>query len=119
MKFNNDIEDPEDDFSGSLMIEDFDLDDLDGTGGCEVFDAVMSAIFISRPLGILWDDDLIEKFLKNKGYDIIERVDEAGETYRVPVKSDSKIIPDQKNSLRKVFDREVQKTLLKWLSKIE
>ena len=51
-------------------------------------------------------------------YKIIERTDEDGEIYTVPVKVGSKIIPDKHDTLRRVFDREIQKTLLKWLIKI-
>ena len=82
---------------------------------CPVLETILSAIFVSKPLGLLWDEDIIVEFLKEKGYKIVERVDENGETYLVPVKSESKYIPDSKNMLRKVFDREIQRTLIKWL----
>ncbi len=82
---------------------------------CPMIDTILSAIFVSRPLGLIWDEDIIVDFLKAKGYKILERVDEDGETYLVPVKSESKYIPDSRNSLRKVFDREIQVALIKWL----
>ena len=116
IKNSNDVENPKDDFIRGSSLGEFDYEDSEE--GCDVYEAVMSAIFLSRPLGILWDEDLIEEFLKTKGYKIIERTDENGEVYTVPVKNGSKIIPDQKNSLRRVFDREIQKTLINWLSKL-
>ena len=82
---------------------------------CPMINTILSAIFMSRPLGLIWDEDIIVDFLKEKGYKILERVDENGDTYLVPVKIGSKYIPDSRNSLRKVFDREIQVTLIKWL----
>ena len=114
IKDGNDIEDPEDVyFNGSPSSEIIEEEEDESPPAC--IEHLLSAIFISRPLGILWDDDLIEEFLESLGYKIVERVDEDGEPYTVPVKPGSKLIPDRKDSLRRVFDREVQKTLLKWL----
>ena len=99
-------------------MNDEELDDFfEDDDSCPMIETVLSAIFISRPLGFIWDEDIIIDFLKAKGYKIIERVDEDGESYVVPVKPDSKYIPEAKNMLRKVFDREIQKTLLTWLLK--
>ena len=125
-KNSNDIEGPQNDIFGGAMSEEEFLnsenggeDDWEDEGGpCEVYDAVMSAIFLSRPLGILWDDDIIEEYLKFRKYKIVERTDDDGEVYTVPVKAGSKIIPDRRDSLRRVFDREVQEALLTWLKKI-
>jgi hypothetical protein len=58
---------------------------------------------------------MIEKFLQAKGYKIVERTDDDGEVYTVPVKIGSKIIPDRRDSLRRIFDQEVQETLINWL----
>ena len=97
------------------ILRENDWEDDDEGSPCEVYDAVMSAIFLSRPLGILWEDSLIEKFLQAKGYKIVERTDDDGEVYTVPVKVGSKIIPDRRDSLRRIFDQEVQETLINWL----
>jgi len=128
-KNSNDIEGPQNDiFGGAMSEEEFlnkenggEENDWDGEeeGGCDVYDAVMSAIFLSRPLGILWDDDLIEDYLTSRGYKIVERTDDDGEVYTVPVKVGSKIIPDRRDSLRRTFDREVQETLLAWMKTIK
>ena len=117
-KDENEVTDPNEDYIfGSGDNEE--LDGFDEDGPCDVYNAVMGAIFISRPFGILWDDDLIEEFLVYKGYKIIPRTDEDGDIYYVPVKKESKLIPDSKSSMRQVFDREVQKSILKWLKKIK
>lgn len=120
IKNENEVTDPQDDFLGGMSSEDnlFDENE-DDYEYCEIYEAVMKAIFISRPLGILWDDDLIENFLVSKGFKMIERIDEDGEVFSVPVKPGAKIIPDRRDSLRRTFDREIQKTLLKWLLKVE
>ena len=75
-KNSNDIEGPQNDiFGGAMSEEEFlnkenggEENDWDGEeeGGCDVYDAVMNAIFLSRPLGILWDEDLIEDYLKSR-----------------------------------------------------
>ena len=117
-KDENEVTDPNDDLIFGPDNED-ELNGFEEDGPCDVYNAVMGAIFISRPFGILWDDDLIEEFLVHKGYKIIPRTDEEGEIYYVPVKKESKLIPDSKNTMRKVFDREVQQTILKWLKKIK
>ena len=128
-KNSNDIEGPQNDiFGGAMSEEEFlnkenggEENDWDGEeeGGCDVYDAVMSAIFLSRPLGILFDDDLIEDYLKFRNYKIVERTDDDGEVYTVPVKVGSKIIPDRRDSLRRTFDREVQEALLAWMKTIK
>ena len=69
----NDIDGPQNNFFGDAMSEDEFLNRENGElqndwededyEHCEVYDAVMRAIFLSRPLGILWEDSLIEKFL--------------------------------------------------------
>ena len=128
-KNSNDIEGPQNDIFGGAMSEEEFLNNENGgeendwngeeEGGCDVYDAVMSAIFLSRPLGILWDDDLVEDYLRFRKYKIVERTDDDGEVYTVPVKVGSKIIPDRRDSLRRTFDREVQETLLAWMKTIK
>ena len=127
-KNSNDIEGPQNDiFGGAMSEEEFlnkenggEENDWDGEeGGCDVYDAVMSAIFLSRPLGILWDDDIIEEYLKFRNYKIVERTDDDGEVYTVPVKIGSKIIPERRDALRRTFDREVQEALLAWMKTIK
>ena len=119
-KDENEVTGPNKDYIfGSDGEDEFDGFEEEDDGPCDVYNAVMGAIFISRPFGILWDEDLIEEFLVYKGYKIIPRTDEEGEIYYVPVKKESKLIPDSKSSMRQVFDREVQKSILKWLKKIK
>ena len=60
IKNSNEVEDPKDDFIRGSLLDGFENDSI----GCDVYEAVMSAIFLSRPLGILWNEDLIEEFLK-------------------------------------------------------
>lgn len=125
-KSSEDIEGPKKNIFGDTMSEndflkdeDEEFDMIDEEEHCEVFDAVMSAIFLSRPLGILFDEDLIIEFLQSRKYRIVERTDDDGEVYSVPVKVGSKVIPDSKSALRKVFDREVQETLITWMKSIK
>jgi hypothetical protein len=128
-KNSNDIEGPQNDIFGGAMSEEEFLNNENGgeendwageeEGGCDVYDAVMSAIFLSRRLGILFDEDLIEDYLTCRGYKIVERTDDDGEVYTVPVKVGSKIIPDRRDSLRRTFDREVQEALLAWMKTIK
>lgn len=127
-KNSNDIEGPQNDiFGGAMSEEEFlneenggEENDWDGEeGSCDVYDAVMSAIFLSRPLGLIFDDDLIEDYLQSRGWKIVERTDDDGEVYTVPVKVGSKIIPERKDALRRTFDREVQETLIAWMKTIK
>lgn len=117
----NDIESPQNDiFGGAMSKEEFlgKEENEEKEGYCDVYEAVMKAIFISKPLGIIFDNDLIEDFLVGRGYKIVERTDDDGEIYTVPVKVGSKIIPDRRDSLRRVFDREIQEVLMKWIKSI-
>ena len=130
-KNSNDIDGPQNDIFGGIMPEEEFLnsenneglndnwEEGEGNAPCEVYDALIGAIFLSRPLGLIWDDDIIEEYLKFRKYKIIERTDDDGEVYTVPVKAGSKIIPDRRDSLRRVFDREVQETLLAWMKTIK
>ncbi len=123
-KSGNDIESPNNDIFGNAMSEDEFFNKGNGEekeeeGHCDVLEAVLGAIFLSRPLGIIFDEDLIEEFLMSRGYKIVERTDDEGEVYTVPVKSGSKIIPDRRDSLRRIFDREVQESLITWLKQIK
>lgn len=126
-KDSNDIDSPKNDIFGGAMsddefknsIEEDDWEDDEDAGYCDVYEAVMGAIFLSRPLGIMWDEDLIEEFLESRDYKIVERTDKDGEVYTVPVKAGSKIIPDRRDTLRRVFDREIQETLITWLKTIK
>ena len=124
IKDGSDIRDPEDEYFHGSPDEDidFELDDdeddfEENDDRLPCIEPILGAIFLSRPLGILWDDDIIEEFLSELGYSMIERVDDDGDVYVVPVKKGSKLIPDRRDSLRRVFDREIQKVLLKWLIK--
>ena len=86
---------------------------------CEVYESVMKAALISKPFGIMWDEEYIIKFLKKLGYKIVERIDEdTNDIYPVPVKPGTEVIPEKRNELRRVFDMEIQKVLLKFLFKI-
>ena len=126
-KDSNDIDSPKNDIFGGAMsddefknsIEEDDWEDDEDAGYCDVYEAVMGAIFLSRPLGIMWDEDLIEEFLESRDYKIVERTDKDGEVYTVPVKAGSKIIPDRRDTLRRVFDREIQEALITWLKTIK
>ena len=90
---------------------------------CPYFGIMMHSIFLSKPFGINWDLDKIEKFLSKQGYRIITRhyTDEEhdnSETYKVALKYGMEL-PDQEGSnIRDVFCSEVQDILLNWLSKI-
>jgi len=59
-------------------------------------------------LGLPWRrEDVIKKFLKARGYKILERVDDNHDKYFVAVKPDTSAIPDY-NNLRSTFLEEVE-----------
>ena len=107
----------------------FDFDDLfkqEGGGGrrnenedhesCPVMPMIMSALMMPRPFGMMWDDEVIEKFLDSRGYKILDVTDETGENIHVAVKKDDPIIPDEPNIIA-VFEKEVQGLFLNFLIK--
>lgn len=99
---NENINDPEDDFSEILA----------SFIGSEPLE-------LSKPFGILWLDENMEKFLKFRGYKILTKHDqETDQDYHVAVKPGDSYIPDEGYSnIREMFDIEVQEVLLSWLMK--
>lgn len=81
---------------------------------CPVFDILMSS---SKPFGMIWEDDKMMDFLKKRGYSILKRTDDNGDTYEVAIKNGEKTIPDYDN-ICETFEDEVQDILINWLLKI-
>ena len=100
---NND-DDPEDDGLSDIVTS--------FIGGEDFFS-------VSKPFGILWLDENMEKFLKFRGYKILNKHDKETDCdYKVAVKPGDSYIPDEGYSnIREMFDIEVQDVLLSWLMK--
>lgn len=77
---------------------------------------MLSAFLINRPFGIQFSFPNMEKFLKVRGYSILERVsEETGEIYHIAVKpGETKAFPETGNIII-TFNQEVEKVLLNWL----
>lgn len=91
-------------------------DEFDDTPSCEFFDNFVSVAMISKPFGFIWDEGRIIKFLKARGYKIINNDSE----FSVPlaVKPETSELPDFKDgNIRVVFDEEVKDIILNWLLK--
>lgn len=116
-------EDPMEDFISTDPPDIFEEDDDEESDSCPYFDIIMHTILLSRPFGIIWNDDKMESFLIKRGYKIIEKhytdKDRKKETYRVAIKSGSCNMPvDEISNIRDVFDLEIQDVILGWLDKI-
>lgn len=79
---------------------------------------MLSAFLINRPFGIQFSFPNMEKFLKMRGYTILERTSsETGELYHIAVKpGETKIFPENGNIII-TFNQEVEEVLLNWLIK--
>lgn len=64
------------------------------------------------------DQDLINDFLKELGYKILQRINEDGEEYWVAFKENDEEIPDWDNTLM-IAKRELWKTVFNWILKIK
>lgn len=85
---------------------------------CPLAETIMSMIALSKPFGMLWHPDMMCKFLKERGYKIIERFDEEQDRdVQIAVKKNSNKIPTSGN-LMETFLEEVRNILFKWLLKI-
>lgn len=85
---------------------------------CPLPNMVMGFMSLPRPLGILWPPEKIKKFLKARGYLLLERVDpETDEEITVACKMGDEVIPETGN-LVETFTSEVEDILLGWLLKI-
>lgn len=94
--------------------------EIDSEDFCPMTEILLSAIMIDRPFGIIWKDEIIEKFLMKRGYKIITRhSDVTGSDYRVAFKTSDSCIPETDvDNLRSVFNDEVQEILSNWLLKL-
>ena len=79
---------------------------------------MLSAFLINRPFGIQFSFTNMEKFLKIRGYTILERTSvETGELYHIAVKpGETKTLPKTGNIIV-TFNQEVEEVLLNWLIK--
>lgn len=103
------------------MNRDRDNSDNIDIGGSNKFlsEFLYQMMFVPKPFGILWKFEKMEEFLKFKGYRIVERTNENGDTFTVAVKPNSSYIPNEsKSNIVDVFEEEVQSTLLNWLKNI-
>lgn len=78
---------------------------------------MMGLLTLPRPLGILWSPEKIKKFLKARGYILVDRISpETEEPITVACREDDSVIPMEEN-LVKTFTDEVEDILLNWLLK--
>lgn len=116
-------EDPMEEYRSSSPPSDIFDDEEEDSDSCPYFDIIMHTVLLSRPFGILWDNDKMENFLKKRGYKIIEKhfsdPDRKSETYKIAIKSGSIKMPtDEVSNIREVFDSELQDVILSWIDKI-
>lgn len=113
---NNDFLNPNDDLFGSFRSKGFDNDE-----DCPVMMPMLSMMAMAmapKPLGMAWDDEPIEEFLKYKGYRIVELKNSDGEDICVAVKKDADSIPDEETTnVISVFSHEMQKSIINFLIK--
>lgn len=95
-------------------------------GGASVpFSALLALESISKPFGMTWIDENIERFLDNRGYVILHLTNSKGILYHTALKkSEGMPIPATDEelancySVHQVFEKEVQSILIDWLLKI-
>ena len=116
-KNNNDFLNPDDDLFGSFRSS----RGLEGDEDCPVMMPMLSMMAMAmapKPLGMAWDDEPIEKFLKYKGYRIVELKNSEGEDICMAVKKDADSIPDgEKTNVLDVFSHEMQMSIIDFLIK--
>ena len=92
----------------------------DNEDDCPWAKAILAATLIPKPFGIPWDPDKVKKFLRDRGYAVIDRFDtETEEEYTIVVKPDQDYIPDSpsESNLMDTFIDEIQDIILGWLKK--
>lgn len=104
----------------SLMknINPFDSSDLPNDEDLPLAIPILGALMTPKPFGIMWTKEQVIRFLKSRGYMIIERSDHDKKTYPVAVKKGSQVIPDGESNIGDVFVEEVQEILMNWLLRI-
>lgn len=98
-------------------FDDEEFDDCD-EDVCPYFQLLIGGIMSDKPFGIVWSEDNIKDFLRQKGYKIITRYSkEKDREYTIAIEPDSEYLPDngEYSNIRDVFSNEVQKLLTKWL----
>lgn len=103
---------PEDDFDNEEFDDECDED------VCPYFQLLIGGVMADKPFGIVWSEDNIKDFLKQKGYKVITRYSkEKDREYTIAIEPDSEYLPDngEYSNIRDVFSNEVQKLLTKWL----
>lgn len=117
-KDTNNLPDPEDDpeFYEDLTSE-----------SCWMFDTISTIMAMDKPFGMLFSMPKIEKFLKARGYEIVDKYfSHLKDTMKLAVKKeevDIDSLPDTTETastyhIRGVFTSEIQDILLKWLLKV-
>lgn len=87
---------------------------------CPWAKTILAATLIPKPFGIPWDPDKVKKFLRDRGYAVIDRFDpETEEEYTIVVRPDQEYIPDSpsESNLMDTFIDEIQDIILGWLKK--
>ena len=86
---------------------------------CPYSQIFLSLLTMPKPLGLVWELDAIEDFLKKRGYKVIKRTNSSGDEIKIAIKPEDSLIPENETgNLREVFYDEVQRILLNWLLKI-
>ena len=87
---------------------------------CPWAKAILAATLIPKPFGIPWSPDKVKKFLRDRGYAVIERIDpETDEEFTIVAKPDQEYIPESpsESNLMDTFIEEIQDILLGWLKR--
>lgn len=102
-----DLEDDDSDESSSIIIRTSSVEG-DSDHECPIFE-----LYHQKILGVTWDEDKLEKFLKARGYTISE-ITVDGETYKHGTKEG---VDTKDYDLYEIFEEEVQDIILNWLLK--
>lgn len=99
----------------------FDFNDLfkqnkDHEENCPILPMLAASMMLPKPFGMTWDDEVINKFLTQKGFIFITVTDDDNNEFEVVVKKEDSVIPKEPNVIT-VFERELQKTFIDFLLK--
>lgn len=101
----------------------FDFNDLFKQSGgknhedsCPILPMLAATMMMPKPFGMTWDDEVINKFLVQRGYIFITVTDDSDNEFEVVVKKEDPIIPKEPNVIV-VFERELQKLFIDFLLK--
>lgn len=124
-KDNNEFDDEFGGFSGdSFELSGEDLSafftSTNHLSNSQFISVIMTMMSMPRPFGMIWHDEVMERFLESRGYILINKhSNEHGRDFKYAVKKGEDFIPEmdsnQSSNVISVFEKEVQTILMDWL----